>query len=215
MGHAADAGARNTFANTANTFPQFSPDGDWLAFANSKTGGHSDSTTQLFLVAPTITMPLPTPRDLVNANCVVSNQPAPANPYPPTGNCLGENNQPTWAPPHAGDLSWVAFNSARAYGVVLPAGSYQQIWVAAVDLTNTTTDPSYPAFRLQFQGLSENNHRAYWTQDVRYDVPDAGVAPTCLAAGVTCNPQTDCCVAGYACSDPSGTGTDTCSPIIQ
>ena len=24
----------------------------------------------------------------------------------------------------------------------------------------------YPAFRLQFQGLYENNHRAYWTLDV-------------------------------------------------
>jgi hypothetical protein len=142
------------------------------------------------------------------------------------GNGQTENSQPTWAPP--GDLYWVAFNSQRAYGVVSNGGT-QQIWVAAVDPSKLTGtgDPSFPAFRLQFQGLAEDNHRAFWTLDVR-DNPDGGAPPPdmaspggdmarmCIAAGLTCDPILDtCCGAGSHCDTSDNGQTYTCmGPIL-
>ena len=117
-------------------------------------GGHGDKSAQLFLIDGSGAMP---EVELVNGNRVVSNT---------LGDGQWENSLPTWAP--SSDLYWVAFNSSREYGVVLAEGT-QQIWVTAVDpamLAAGTVDPSYPAFRLQFQGLNENNHRAFWTTDI-------------------------------------------------
>src|SRR4030095_12784161 len=129
-------------------FPMHSPDGKWIAFSRGK-GGHGDLTSQLWIVPAKGGTPI----ELVNANRVVSNA---------VGDGLSENNQPTWAP--AGDYNWIAFNSQREYGLVSPKGT-QQIWVAAIDLAKAARgeDASYPAFRLQFQGLEEDNHRAFWT----------------------------------------------------
>ena len=61
-----------------------------------------------------------------------------------------------------------------------------QIWVAAVDKSKAASgaDPSYPAFRFAFQNLNENNHRAYWTLDVRQ--PEDG--GTCGVIGADCVP---------------------------
>jgi hypothetical protein len=178
-----------------NLFPMFSPDGDWIAFSRGK-GGHDDDEAQLYVVGADGS----DLAELVNANRVVSNEMTDGQ---------HQNSQPTWAPP--GDLYWIAFNSKRSYGVVKDGGT-QQIWVAAVDpdKLGTDTDPSFPAFRLQFQGLEEDNHRAFWTLDVREpqppppDAPDAGPAPdasVCAARGETCDPG-----AATACCDPY----DTC-----
>ena len=144
----------------SDLFPMFSPDGQWIAYAQGK-GGHDDLTAQLFVVDAAGAAP---PVELVNANRVVSNAMTDGQ---------HQNSEPTWAPP--GDLDWIAFNSMRAYGVVRPAGT-QQIWVAAVDPAKLGTgqDPSFPAFRVPFQGLDENDHRAFWTLDVRQGPPDNG-----------------------------------------
>ena len=196
----------------SNLFPMFSSDGKWVAYSRGK-GGHGDLTAQLWVVGGGGG----TPVELINANRVVSNV---------VGNGQTENSQPTWAPP--GDLYWVAFNSQRAYGVVQGAGT-QQIWVAAVDPSKLGTagvDPSYPAFRLQFQGLAENNHRAFWTLDVReptdggvpVDMSQAGdMAKMCVAAGAVCDPVSDrCCDTGYNCDTADNGATYTCSaaPIL-
>lgn len=154
-------------------FPMFSPDGQWIAFS-SGSGGHGDDEAQLQVVRAELSDPRPTAIELVRANRVVSNR---------VTDGQHQNSLPTWAPP--GDLAWVAFNSKREYGVVSD-GRMQQIWVAAVDLSKAEAgeDPSYPAFRLQFQGLEENNHRAFWTLDVRDPPPDAGVPDGTADAGV-------------------------------
>jgi hypothetical protein len=171
----------------------FSPDGKWLAFSKGK-GGHGDLNAQLWIAAQDGT----TPVALTNANCRVNN----------TDKCLTENSQPTWAPP--GDINWVAFNSQRAYGAV-SAGGMQQIWVAAIDPSKlgSGSDPSFPAFRLQFQGLNENNHRAYWTLDVRDPTPGAPppdmAGGMCVAGNASCTQGVDtCCDVGYYCDDPTG-----------
>jgi hypothetical protein len=194
---------------SSNLFPMHSPDAAWIAYSRGK-GGHGDLTAQLWLVPAAGGTPI----ELVNANRVVSNQ---------KGDGQNENSQPTWAPP--GDYQWIAFNSQREYGVVLPKGT-QQIWVAAVDPAKAAQgqDPSYPAFRLQFQGLNEDNHRAFWTLDVRdpTPAPDAGAPapdagpppPICIRNNAVCNPQSD------MCCDPSATctsfaGAHTCIVPIE
>jgi len=198
----------------SNLFPMFSPDGNWIAYSRGK-GGHGDLTAQLWIVGKAGG----TPVELIAANRVVSNK---------TTTGQSSNTQPTWAPP--GDLYWVAFNSMREYGVVLPSGT-QQIWVAAVDPAKLATggiDPSYPAFRLQFQGLNENNHRAFWTLDVRDPPPDGGTPPPpdmtmpgdmarmCVAAGVACDPVLDrCCDTNYVCDTTDNGATYSCIARIN
>jgi hypothetical protein len=185
-----------------NLFPMHSPDSKWIAFTRGVKGGHGDLTYQLWTVGAAGG----TPVELVNANRVVSNQ---------MTDGLHENAQPTWAPP--GDYHWVAFNSVRPYGVVLPKGT-QQIWVAAIDpakLAQGTVDPSFPAFRLQFQGLQEDNHRAYWTLDVRYpDTPPPPPPPDggmCITDMAPCDPVLDrCCDSDERCDTMDDGKTYTC-----
>jgi len=166
-----------------NLFPSYTNDGAYLAYVRGN-GGHGDVTYQLWL-APADGGTRPT--ELINANRIVSNT---------VTNGRYENNMPTWAPP--GDVEWIAFNSLRPYGVVYPTGGTQQIWVAAVDRSRLDggLDPSYPAFRFAFQDLTENNHRAFWAEDVRVPTPDGGV---CTASGATCDPVADTCCLGTRC----------------
>ena len=110
----------------------------------------------------------------------------------------------------------MAFNSVREYGAVLPKGT-QQIWVAAVDpakLQQGGVDPSYPAFRLQFQGLNEDNHRAYWTLDVRYSDPPPPPPPsdggTCAMEGERCENADRCCASDSRCDTMDNGKTYIC-----
>jgi hypothetical protein len=168
-------------AGQTNLFPSFSPDGRWIAYSRGQ-GGHDDPKAQLWVVGKDGG----TPVELIAANRVVNNT---------TTDGLHQNSLPTWAP--SGDLYWVAFNSMRTYGVVRDNGD-QQIWVAAIDpakLAAGGADPSFPAFRLQFQGLDEDNHRAYWVEDVR------DPEPVCVDAGSTCVPGQDlCCGTAFECT---------------
>jgi WD40-like Beta Propeller Repeat len=191
-------------SGASNLFPQYSPDGKWVAYSRGK-GGHGDLTAQLWVIPASGGNPV----EMINANRWVSNK---------LGTGQTENSQPTWAPP--GDLDWVAFNSQREYGVVSPQGT-QQIWVAAVDTTKAQggMDPSYPAFRLQFQGLAENNHRAYWTLDIRDPPPDGGVPPPAdlgcpkvILTGQPCDPLAPCCEQGTFCDTQDNGMTYTCIP---
>lgn len=185
-------------AGASNLFPSYSPDGAYVAYARGK-GGHGDKTFQLWLAKSDGSVP---PVELINANRVVN-----------SAMTLGqhENNMPTWAPP--GDLHWVAFNSVRPYGAIYPNGGTQQIWVTAIDPAKLgqrsadggMVDPSYPAFRFAFQGLNENNHRAFWTLDVR-DPIDAG-SPTCAAQNSVCGT----CCEGLVCTAGGELGS-TCQP---
>jgi hypothetical protein len=191
----------------SNLFPMHSPDGKWIAFSRGK-GGHDDLTALLHVVGAKTG----TPVELTAANRVVSNQ---------MTDGLFQNSQPTWAP--AGDYHWIAFNSQREYGLILPKGT-QQIWVAAVDPAKLggSEDPSFPAFRLQFQGLQEDNHRAYWTLDVR-DAPTAPPPPPppdggmCIPTGMKCDPVTDtCCNTTDRCDSQDDGMTYNCRPpVIQ
>jgi len=198
-------------ADRSNLFPMFSPGGEWIAFAQGK-GGHGDVEAQLFVVPTDGEGPV----ELVRANRVVSNAMTDGQ---------HQNSQPTWAPP--GDYHWVAFNSKREYGVILDGGT-QQIWVAAVepDAIAGGDDPSWPAFRVPFQGLEENNHRAFWTLDVTEGTGGGGAGgggaggngaggdgPGCaeiLGLGETCDPVEDCCETSSYCDSTDDGVTYVC-----
>ncbi|WP_437712418.1 hypothetical protein WMF45_43090 [Sorangium sp. So ce448] len=206
-------------AKKTNLFPSFSPDAAWIAFSQGK-GGHGDNTAQLMVLGASGGQPV----ELLNANRVTSNQMTDGQ-Y--------QNSQPTWAPP--GDLNWIAFNTKREYGVVRPEGT-QQIWVAAIDVQKADAgqDPSYPAFRVPFQGLDENNHRAYWTLDINEDNSGGGgsggagaggagaggspTEPVCseiLDVGEICDAVNDCCQTGSYCDTVDDGVTYTCIASIR
>lgn len=176
-------------AGQSNLFPMFSHDGAMIAFSQGK-GGHGDNTAQLWVVPPGGGDPV----ELVNANRVTSNV---------LTDGQYQNSQPTWAPP--GDLDWIAFNTKREYGVVADDGR-QQIWVSAIDLEGTAAgdDPSYPAFRVPFQGLEEDNHRAFWTLDIGDGGGGSGggggdPCTEILGLGEECDPLDDCCETSSYC----------------
>lgn len=200
-----------------NYFPMFAPTSDWIAYGHSTGASEKAADSQLRLVSVKGGEPF----ELTTANTIVNNG------VVATG---VSNNQPTWAPTTDGGVLWIAFQSKRDYGFVLGPGSKvgsgkNQLWVAAIDVSKLGKgDPSFPAFRLPFQELTENNHRPFWAIDATMPPPgdagppgdaappdDAGVPPDggaclpqgadCAAGGVCCEPYT-CDVAGefkYAC----------------
>jgi hypothetical protein len=125
------------------------------------------------------------------------------------------NYMPHAAVLEAGGYQWVAFTSRRTYGNRLTAasGSTKQLWIAAIDPTITTGDPSAPAFYLTGQMPTLRNWDPDWA------------LPVCAADGATCALGSDCCsrscaagvcaepVAGACAADDDGCGsaTDCCT----
>ena len=139
--------------------PMFSPDSKWLAFSRGDCESEADPSAQIILAEAA---PNGTQYALVRANTRVGDK---------TLSQL-QNGMPTWAASHDPDIGWIAFTSARDYGVVLTQGSkigaqLHQLWIAAIDFNQIGKgDASYPAFRLPAQDLNENNHRPFWTVDI-------------------------------------------------
>jgi hypothetical protein len=188
---------KSTGTGDNNYFPMFAPTSDWIAYGHSTGSSEKEPGSQLRLVS----VSGGTVYELTRANTIVNDG------VLPTG--VG-NNQPTWAPKTEDGVMWVAFQSKRDYGVVLAPGSKygdekNQLWVAAIDVEKLGKgDPSFPAFRLPFQELTENNHRPFWALDATKPPEDAGPPPD---AGVPpCVPRFGDCSAG-ACCDPY-----TCEP---
>jgi Tol biopolymer transport system component len=139
--------------------PMFSPDSQWLAFSRADCESEGDPTAEIVLARAE---PNAEQFRLELANTQVGDQKVDHL----------QNGMPTWAPALDGKIGWIAFTSTRDYGLVLNAENHtgpamRQLWVAAVDLSKAgQADPSYPAFRLPAQDLTENNHRPFWAIDV-------------------------------------------------
>ncbi len=147
--------------------PMFSPDSKWLAFSHADCESENDPTAKIVLA-----------RASANAEQIALDA---ANMQVGDAKLANlQNGMPTWAPALDGNIGWIAFTSTRDYGLVLNAETragagvgagagqpMRQLWVAAVDLSKAgMLDPSYPAFRLPAQDLTENNHRPFWAIDV-------------------------------------------------
>jgi hypothetical protein len=198
---------KSTGTTDNNYFPMFAPTSEWIAYGHSTGSSEKEDDSNLRIVS----VMGGTPFELTKANTIVNDGliPAPGS----------SNNQPTWAPKTEDGVMWVAFQSKRDYGVILGAGSKygaekNQLWVAAIDTTKLGKgDPSYPAFRLPFQELTENNHRPFWAEDATKPPPgDAGPPDSGTDAGTdagppACVPRFGDCSTGGLCCDPY-----TCEP---
>jgi hypothetical protein len=154
----------------------FNPTSDWLVFVRGAKI-EKDVVDQILVTKAEPGAPV---QELVRANTLVNDMTV------ATGI---ENNMPTWAPSKAPDTQWVAFASLRDYGYVLRKGSTygvqrQQLWIAAIDTAKLGSgDPSYPAFRVPFQELTEDCHRPFWAEDALKPPPpppptDSGTPPS-------------------------------------
>jgi hypothetical protein len=188
-------------------YPSFSPDSQWIAYVSATGSSDNNNTARLMIISADGTKG---PIDLGQANTIVNNQTL-------TGTAAQiADTMPTWAPTQAGQTMFLAFTSARAYGNVYAAGKYKQLWVAGIDPTMLAAgqDPSFPGFRLPFQGDTENSHRPFWAVDVLNPppVPDGGTTMCISTAGADCS-SAPCCFP-YYCSSNGGGPPYTCQNMI-
>ncbi|HEY4244736.1 MAG TPA: hypothetical protein VGM88_33205 [Kofleriaceae bacterium] len=143
--------------NDNNFFPRYSPDGHWLAYVHATSASHAAATAELRLVPADGGTPI--------ALAVASHR-AGADPMPQAALA---DTMPSWAPAIDGDTAWLAFASARPYGVIRPMPMPSQIWIAGVDLAAAAagSDPSFAAFWLPSQTPSAFATNPIWTAGVQ------------------------------------------------
>ncbi len=185
----------STGIGDAIAFPSFSPDSSFLFFQRGSysRAKYTDGSAQLahgvddlYVVS---TQPGSTPVALDNAN-------DPAGVLPADSKHL--NYAPTVNPIAEGGYVWVVFTSPRDYGnrMVSPQGAApndatyanrKQLWVAAVDVSMGTTDPSHPPFWLPGQDIATANMFGYWAlSPCKPTASDAG-ASSCTAGFECCS----------------------------
>lgn len=155
----------------ADAWPTWAPNSDLLAFQHGQAAFSFDGQAALFVVPRTGGNPVRLDR---------------ANDGP---NGTG-SYRPTFSPfttmePSGRRLFWVAFYSTRDYGNA-QAGTRgtnrRQIWVAAINAgAEAGTDPSFTAYWLPGQNVSDHNVAGYWA------------AEACRMNGSTCRTNSECC----------------------
>ncbi len=174
---------------TALAYPSFTPDNKYVAFhagtlATGCQNGCDDTTPddgQLY-IAP------------VSGGGAIR---LAAIDDPPGAGDRNASVEPTFDPTAAGGYSWVVFTSMRAWGnmgwpvaagedVTKTENFKRRLWVAAVDQTIGTVDPSHPAFYLTGQDDTPNM-RGFWAnaQCIATPAPDHG--------GGSCTQGFECC----------------------
>ena len=206
-------GARRVIAGppagrATNLFPSFSPDGDVDRVLARQGRPRRHDRCSSGWRRPTAA----TPVELVNANRVVNNA-VTRRPVSRTTCRPGRRRATT-----TGSRS----TRCAPYGVVCPTGGTQQIWVAAIDQPSSGSRGGWTRASRRSasrsRGSTENNHRAFWTPDVR-DIPDAGSfdarhrgAAGCRRrrlsnVGDSCNQTQNQCCSGLTCDVPSDGGS--------
>jgi hypothetical protein len=159
--------------------PTWSPDSRWIAFQHGENA-RSTGEGALYLIARDSTRP--TRLSLATG---------------PTA----DSYRPHFSPYDSGGYFWLLFSSRRAYGNAasgVPAGSRNQLWVAAVRRRpDGRTDPSEVGYWLPGQRPGAPNLSAYWAP------------PPCRMNGLACTASSQCC--GGNC-EPDATGARVCRP---
>jgi hypothetical protein len=142
---------------------------------------------------------------------------------PPDPADLNSNIEPTFNPAIRGGYAWVVFTSMRKYGnqpwpasvtsLAKCAGTAlcnakRHLWLAAVDTTVGTTDPSHPAIYLEGQDFTTPNMRGFYT--LALCIPSPGMTPPPPAGsppvGTMCTAGFECCSGfceGGMCVEPN------------
>lgn len=136
---------------------------------------------------------------------------------PPSAADHNASVEPTFDPTAAGGYSWVVFTSMRDWGnmgwpvaagddVTKTENFKRRLWVAAVDPTVGTVDPSHPPFYLVGQDDTPNM-RGFWAN------AECVATPKSAETATTCSQGFECC-SGFCrsgrCTDVS---TLACEPI--
>jgi hypothetical protein len=119
---------------------------------------------------------------------------------PPNPSDLNSSVEPTFNPNTRGGYSWVVFTSMRAWGnEPWPTGvgsglvnGKRRLWVAAVDPTIGTVDPSHPAIYLEGQEDTPNM-RGFWTLASCIATPSSAPDAGATDGGGACTAGFQCC----------------------
>ncbi|MBI2375296.1 MAG: PD40 domain-containing protein [Deltaproteobacteria bacterium] len=169
-------------AGVADSYPTWSPDSQFLAFAHGSSSRSENGQAALYLMK----------RDgsgLVRLDRASG------------GADRGDTFQPSFSPFSQGGYFWMSYLTRRDYGNGLAgtAGSgRQQIWVSAIKVSSAAgEDPSEVGYWLPGQATTSMNISAYW-------------APSpCRSDGESCSTAAECC--GGDCRPDSG-GALVCAP---
>jgi Tol biopolymer transport system component len=190
-----------TPGGTADSYPTWSPDSRWIAFAHGNASPSSSGNDALYLQS--ITGGAPTRLDHA---------------------CGGATTQdsylPNFSPFNSGGYYWLSFLSRRDYGnrVAGTRGTgRQQIWIAAVaNHPVAGTDPSEVGYWLPGQDTQSMNISAFWSpRPCRADAAACGVGSECCSGLCTSGscaspPSTQCRTQGQLC----GGNSDCCTGLL-
>jgi hypothetical protein len=165
----------------ADSYPSFTPDSQWIAFAHGSGCRSDDKQDALYFMKRDSSMLV----RLDNAN---------------GGATANVSYHPVFSPFHLGGYYWMTFLSRRDYGNTYTGTkgtTRQQLWVAAVsDNPQPNQDPSFVAYWLPGQLTSSKNIAAFW-------------APlACRQDGAECGVNSECCSA--LCTPSGSAGQNTC-----
>jgi hypothetical protein len=193
-------------AQSAFAYPSYSPDSNWVAFhaGDKPTACEVDcladetSTGAIYLQSTAGGAPVRLAA-MTDTPTVAANQ-------------QNHTFEPTFNPAKRGNYFWVVVSNERDWGNkvvvgngVAPANGNKRLWVAAIDATPGTGDPSHPPFYLEGQDDNRLNMRGFWA------------LAACIPTGMgTCTAGFQCC-SGYCnsagiCVDIGNT-MPTCTPL--
>jgi dipeptidyl aminopeptidase/acylaminoacyl peptidase len=146
-----------------NSYPSWSPDGQWIVFTSSPVGSETLGNRQTRLRL--INLATRGVRDLGYATYGLDKGSKFAR-FAPTGldGCR---------------TVFITFQSGLDYGVLRRnTVEWPQLWMSAIDLANLTSDPSSPPVWLPFQDHRQKNLLPAWSEIVPCE-PDCGPGATC------------------------------------
>jgi hypothetical protein len=150
------------FTGQNNYYPAYSPDGKWVVFNRSPSNAESFANAA----------PDPDAGTMPDGELLAVNAGGGTAVRLSAASDPGASSWPKWAPVkddyYGGQIMWLTFSSARAYGLRLSAGQQTQLWMVAFDPAKAALgqDASFPAFWLPFQDIGGGNHIAQWTTKI-------------------------------------------------
>jgi hypothetical protein len=198
----------------ADSYPTWSPDSRWIAFAHGTSSRSENGLAALYLMG----------RD---GSSVVRLDRASGGPS------AGDTYQPNFSPFHAGGYFWLSYLSKRDYGNSVAGtrgAARQQIWVSAVRDSPSGSDPSEVGYWLPGQNVASQNISGFWApRPCRQDGAGCEVGSSCCSGdcrpdgsgALVCSPQIEgvcrelgqpCSVDGDCCESLVCIGT-TCSSL--
>ncbi len=138
----------------ANSWPTWSPDSEWIAYARGENSRGRIQVGQNLLVFP--------------GSLRIIDRDGGTETELATANGTGENSHlPNFSPFNEGGYFWLAFYTTRDYGnaqVGTKDQTRRQIWITAIDNNpQAGTDPSHVPYWLPDQDVTTHNMSSYWT----------------------------------------------------